>query len=761
MTRIVKRAAIAAAGIAALATMACAIFVALPLPQDMREPGPVPGLRIVDRHGLVLRSTRAPDGSRGGWVALADVHPEVIQAFVATEDRRFFEHHGVDPRGVLRAARDNLVAGDVVSGASTLSMQTARLLRPLPRTWPGKVGQALWALRLDAHLSKERILEIYLNRVPLGQGAVGVEAAARLYFGAPANQLSLGEAATLAALARAPSRDNPLVDRQRAKARREAVLRRMVAAGYASETDARRADAEPVLARQAAARFDAPHFTTRALLWAQGGGSEAERVVLRATGRPAPTGTWRTTLDLDLQRALEAEVRHTVDVLAERGARQAAIIVLDNPTGDILAWVGSPDFHADTAGQVDMVVSPRQPGSTLKPFLYALAFERGYTPASVLPDVPHTWSTTTGPYQPQNYDRRFRGPVRIREALASSYNVPAVDMTDRVGVPALLGTLHDAGFASLDRGADYYGLGLSLGNGEVTLLELANAYRALASGGVRRPWRWSLDSPVQEGGRRFVSPGAAALVLDVLSDPVARIPGFGTESALDLPFPAAAKTGTSRHFTDNWAVAATGRFTIAVWVGDFSGRPMQAVSGVTGAGPLLHRAALVTAKRYLPGNLPSPERVGATALPVCALSGMRSTPDCAAILEWFLPGTEPPTDTWQQGGVTRLPAEYGEWLAMGERENVQVADESGRDDRPRIVSPLDGDIYEVPPGTDARYATVALTAAAPDDRPVRWTVDGEPVPSARWRLRTGSHIVRAEWSGGADSVRITVRRTGQ
>lgn len=747
----VRHALLAGAAALALVAVACGAFVAWPVPAGVRSPGPVPGLVIQDRHGLVLRSTRAPDGSRGGWMPLADIDPKVIQAFIAAEDRRFLQHRGVDLRSVVRAMRDNIAAGRIVSGASTITMQVARLLRPLPRTWPGKIGQALWALRLETHLPKERILEIYLNRVPLGQAAVGVQAAASLYFGAHASHLGLGEAATLAALARAPSRDNPLVDAERARQRRDAVLARMVAQGFANPADAKRARDEPVLARQSDARFLAPHFTTR------------------IAGRPDHlAGTLRTTLDLRLQSELEAEVRHTIDVLRDRGARHAAVVVLDNPTGDVLAWVGSPDFHADTAGQVDMVVSPRQPGSALKPFLYALAFDRGYTPATVLPDVPRTWMTTTGPYQPRNYDRRFRGPVRIREALASSYNVPAVVLTDRIGVAPLLATLRAAGFTSLDRSAGYYGLGLSLGNGEVTLIELANAYRGLATGGVFTPWRWDLSSPPADfrTGRRFVSTGAAALVLDIMNDPVARIPGFGTETSLDFPFPAAAKTGTSRHFTDNWAVAATARFTVAVWVGNFSGQPMQGVSGITGAGPLLHRSMLVTARHYPPGTLPTPEIAGATAIPVCALSGLRVTPDCAKIIEWFLPGTEPlVADTWQHEGRTTLPSEYAEWLASLERPGLGIGgapSDDVSDQVFRILSPLDGDRYEVPPGTDARYATIPLTAspAAGKDWP-RWFVNEESVDGTRWRLRTGAHVVRAVWPNGQrDSVRIEVARIG-
>ncbi len=779
---------LSAGGLLAVALLAAAAWIAWPLPARVASPGPVPSLELRDRHGLLLRTTRSDEGARGGWMPLAALDPEIIQAFLAAEDHRFFQHHGVDGRAVLRALRDNVKGGYVVSGASTLTMQTARLLRPIGRGWTGKLRQTLWALRLEAHLDKSRILETYLNRVPLGQGAVGVAAAARLYFGAQASDVSLGQAAMLAGLAHLPSRENPLVSPDHARARRDLVLDRMRALGYATPADAQRARHEPVLSPGNTNRFAAPHFTTQLL---QRAGSA--------------TGTLHTTLDLDLQQAIEAEVRHTVATLHDRSARQAAAVVLDNRSGDILAWVGSPDFFADTAGQVDMVISRRQPGSALKPFLYGLAFDRGWTPASVLPDVPHTWSTTTGPYRPQNYDRRFRGPVRARVALASSFNVPAVWLADQLGAPALLATLRTAGFASLDRSADTYGLGLALGNGEVTLLELANGYRGIAGGGVWRPVRWLTDAALPAGRgasadiavstpratpgmaqpRRFMSGGAAALVLDILQDPVARIPGFGVETPLDYAFPAASKTGTSRHFTDNWAVTTTANFTVAVWVGNFSGSPMQGVSGISGAGPLLYRAVLQVARRYAPGALPTPAAVGAEAEPVCALSGLRATPGCASLVEWFLPGT-PPTrsDDWQRAGRTTLPPEYAEWLSLedadhpsspvlrngaaaaGEPANIAVSSTRGYatqpesrtlpDVRRRIVSPQDGDVYEVPVGVRPEFATLPLAALPADG--VRWRIDGRPFMGARWPIAEGRHEVSAEWPDGArDSVRINVR----
>jgi len=439
--------------------------------------------------------------------------------------------------------------------------------------------------------------------------------------------------------------------------------------------------------------------------------------------------------------------------------------VLDNASGGILAWVGSPDFFAAGNGQVDMVISPRQPGSALKPFLYGLAFDRGYTPASILPDVATVYQTGTGPYAPRNYDRRFHGPVRAREALGSSFNLPAVELANRLGTAELMATLARAGFQSLDRDAEHYGLGLALGNGDVTLLELANGYRAIANGGLWRPVRWLSDDGPGTESRRVMSAGAAALVTDILADPVARIPGFGPVTPLEFPFPAAAKTGTSRHFTDNWAAAITGGFTVAVWVGNFDGRPMEGVSGVTGAGPLLHRATLLAARRHEPGVLPTPERVGARPVTICRLSGLRAAAHCPASTEWFLPGTGTPhqCDWHREGGVT-LPAQYADWAASvrlaggaGEYTARRAASVDTGSSSFRITSPAAGDVYRFVPGVDPRYASIGLrTTGAAGPAPVRWWVDGAQVVGSRLLLVPGRHRIRARAGRQFDELVIDV-----
>jgi penicillin-binding protein 1C len=747
-----------AVGLVVLLLASVAAWVAWPLPGGLLDPGGELSLTLRDRHGVMLRSTRAADGNLARWLPLDRMDPDLLVAFLVMEDRRFYQHHGVDPAAVARALRDNLTSGRVVSGASTLTMQLARLLRPIDRSWLGKLEQTLWALRLEGHLSKQQILEQYLNRVPLGQGTVGVGAAARLYFDGSATTLSPGQAAMLAGLAHSPSSDNPLVSSGRAHARRTVALNRLRSLGYLTAVQVQDAQREPVLATGRSTPFLAPHFTTEWLRRADEDGT-------------SPNGAWRTSLDIELQETLEGEVRHTVELLKDRGGRQAAAVVLDNTTGQVLAWVGSPDFWADTAGQVDMVVSARQPGSALKPFLYGLAFDRGYTAASVLEDIAHTYQTSTGPYHPRNYDRRFHGPVRAREALASSYNVSAVELVDRLGYVTLWQDLHEAGFASLDRAPEHYGLGLALGNGDVTLLELANGYRALANGGVWRPVQWLAGPEAAPfanaaGERRVMSAGSAALVLDILSDPAARVPGFGLQTPFDFPFKVAAKSGTSRHFTDNWSVGVTGNFTVAVWVGNFSGQPMDGVNGVTGAGPLLHRAILATAKRYPPGDFLDPSRLGAVSVRICRLSGLLAGPDCPTTDEWFWPGSKPGRECdWHRDGQVSLPVEYAEWLRIEGQTDPGSVITPRRDTHPasettdfRITSPMEGDRYRIPPGVDPRYSTLALQAVgARPDEDVRWSVDGHPMGSGRWMLVRGGHAIRAETSSGRVSeVRITV-----
>jgi penicillin-binding protein 1C len=699
-----RRRCAVAVGLVGLGALAFWLWVvAVPFPEALLEASSVESRRILDRHGRLLREALNDQQGRGRWVSLSDeVSPWVPRAFIAVEDHRFESHPGVDPFGILRAARDNLRAGRVVAGGSTLTQQLVGQLVPTPRTLLGKLHEAVLALRLERAHDKHFILEQYVNRVPFGHGTMGIEAASRLYFDKPAVALSLAESALLAGIPRAPSRSNPWTDADRARARQHEVLSRMHILGVIDDAAWAQALAEPLRWAEPARAFSAPHFTA----------------FVRATDDTP--GERVTTLDLRVQRQVEAAVDEVLASLADKRVGQAAVLVLDTRSGEVLAWVGSRDFFGADDGQVDMILGRRQPGSTLKPFVYALGLEDGLTGASLMPDAPLFFETLTGDYRPRNYDRRFRGWVRLREALACSYNVPAVWLAHRVGLGRVFERLKAVGFDSLDQGPAHYGLGLALGNGEVRLLELTNAYRVLANGGVASPVRWQRDeTPVS--GERVLPKAVAQLLVDMLSDPNARAPAFGRPNALELPFDAFAKTGTSADFTDNWTVGASTAVTVGVWVGNFDGRPMEGVSGITGAGRLWHRVM----RDLHPG--PEPAQFARDALAereVCAETEPGDTRCTHRWVERFVPGTGP-----------------------------QPAPPARRKTGLRVVYPDADDVFSLMPDVPSEHARLHLRAEL-EGRPLgpehalRWEVDGTALPyapgvSTSWVATPGRHRVRA------------------
>lgn len=669
--------------------------VLVPFPEDALAPTTVESRRFHDRFGRRLREARNDADGRGAWRPLSELGPFVGPAFVAIEDHRFYDHVGIDPRGIARAVRDNLSAGRVVAGGSTISQQTAKLILPQGRTIIGKFREALWALRLERRLDKAAILEQYVNRAPFGHGTFGVEAAAQLYFGRPTRTLTLAQTALLAGIPRAPSQNNPFTDPDQARARQRQVLHRMREVGAITEESLAEALAEPVSFAPREHVFAAPHFTTWAL----------------ATADP---GDVHTTLDLDLQHAAEDAIASTLPALKDKAVDHAAAVVLHNRTGDVLAWVGSPDFFATDDGQNDMVVGLRQPGSTLKPFVYGLGLEQGFTAATRLPDLPLFFPTGLGDYRPRNYDRQFHGWVRLRTALANSYNVPAVWMAHQIDPGILLARLRDVGFTSLTRHAAHYGLGLALGNGEVQLIELANAYRALANDGKWSQFRWDMSEP-PPAQRPIMPTPIAHLLTDILSDSVARAPAFGRYGPLDLPFPAAAKTGTSTDFTDNWTVGYTTEVTVAVWVGNFDGRPMEGVSGITGAARLWNRIMRATEARFPPGEF---GHTGLARRPVC-LDDLPLEACQRTYEEWFLSNTEPP--------AVAAPPPL----------------------RLRVLFPDEGDRFGLDIDTPREYAQLQLRAEVPPGvDQVVWEVDGvAQVPvrapfSLWWTPTPGRHRLR-------------------
>jgi 1A family penicillin-binding protein len=573
-----------------------AIAAELPSPDALRaQSAGFVSTQIYDRNGHLLYEISDPSGGRRILVPYEQISPHLINATVATEDARFWHHPGVDPIGIVRAIFQNVKGGGIVSGASTIPQILVRnvLLSPEERTEQTllrKVREAVLASEVSRRYSKREILEIYLNEVNFGNLAYGVEAAAETYFGKKAGDLTLAEAALLAGLPQAPAYWDPYANWEGAKRRQAVVLDLMVEASYISQAEADAAKAEPLNLQPRQLDVKAPHFVTwvQQLLEQKYGADVLYRSGLRVT----------TTLDSRLQAIAQEEAQAQVAKLQDRHVTNAALVALKPDTGEVLAMLGSADFNNEEIdGQVNVALRPRQPGSSIKPINYVTAFEKGWTPATLIWDVTTQWVGAGGePYIPKNYDGKEHGPVLVRQALAQSLNIPAVKTLEFVGLPAMLDTARRMGITSLNR--TDYGLSLTLGGGEVTLLELTGAYGVFANGGKRVPPVAILKIEDAAGrvieeyqppaAEQVISPQHAYLITDILADNQARAPIFGANSPLKLSRPAAGKTGTTDDYRDGWTVGYTPDLVAGVWVGNADNTAMKGVAGAGGAAPIWH-----------------------------------------------------------------------------------------------------------------------------------------------------------------------------
>jgi len=642
------RAVVALVAMTLVAVLALVVaVVCFPYPAQRLSPNRGGPLLLVDRTGRALRSVPAPDGrpGRDRWVPLDRISSHAVLTLIASEDRRFFEHHGVDPWGILRAVWLNLRPGKRYGG-STITMQLMRMVHSAGqrRTLCNKIKEVVLALRVERALDKRAILEQYLNRVYFGHGAYGIEAAARTYFDRPGDCLSVGEAALLMVLVRGPSYYDPVRHRRRALDRRDHLFALLVAQGRLDPGEVTRARAQPLQIRIHPPAWRAPHFVDWVL--------STLPAAVRRRG-----GVVRTTLDLDLQRRMQRRVSEHVSELTERRVTQAGLVILDTRSGQVRAMVGSAGYREGADGQINIVTRRRHPGSALKPFVYALAIEQhGDSPATIVHDI-HDLPGSR--YRVQQLTQREHGPVRYREALAGSYNLAAVHVLEQVGVERLMSTLRHGGIGRLEGKPADYGLRLALGSAKVRLLDLAAGYGFLARGGrvrapagvidVRHPdgTRWQ---PRAAAERRLFSEQTSWLVTDMLADPVARRPMFGQELPVDLPYRVAVKTGTARGFADTVAVGVTRELTVAAWAGNFDGKPSQGVLAMRAAAPLV-RAGLLVASAGRELTLP-PRPSGLATAQVCPLSGMLAGPDCPHRKQ----------DHFLQG---RVPTERCSWHLQG------------------------------------------------------------------------------------------------
>ncbi len=612
------------------------IYIAwlLPLPDLFSENINAPTSKIYDRNGILLYEILQPESGKKTLVPLEKIPRHFIEATLAAEDINFYSHPGVDPGAIARALFFNIKEQRVVSGGSTITQQLVRnILGAGPnRDLSSKLMEAIYAVRLNNLYSKDQILELYLNKIYYGNMAYGAQSAALDFFGKNIYDLDPAQSSFLAGLPQSPSQYNPYVHFDLAKKRQKYVLDQMVKNNFISQQEADADVNEPLILRANKFKMKAPHFVNYVINQIE---QQYGEDLLIKGGLQI-----KTTLDYNLQLKAEEVIRQQVDKLNRNNVTSGALVSMDVKTGQVLAWVGSADyFDEGIDGSVDIVTSLRQPGSSIKPLTYLLAFEKGYTPATVILDIPTQFNTETGPYQPKNYDLAYHGPVRARTALASSFNIPAVKTLDFVGVENFIAFLNMLGISTLDKPAGFYGLALTLGGGEVRLIDMANAFNVIANFGVKKPdstileisdgkgsvlYKWD-----QPAGEYVLGPEGkqhAYQIIDILKDPLARMPGFGEGSVLELSRPAAVKTGTTRNFRDNWTIGFTPDLLTAVWVGNADATPMENVSGVDGAAPIwadFMEAALQ--------NVPKTEfekPPGLQEVEICSISGKLPTDLC-------------------------------------------------------------------------------------------------------------------------------------
>ncbi|MCE9666611.1 penicillin-binding protein 1C [Myxococcus stipitatus] len=777
--RIVKGLVAAAGGLVALAVVGVVAAWSLPLPARLHAP---PSVVMEYRDGTPAHVFLAPDERWRIATSAERIDPAYLRALLALEDKRFFTHPGVDPLAVARAAALNLARGRRVSGASTLTMQLVRMLEPRPRTFGSKVVESFRALQLELRLSKEEVLAAYLQFVPYGRNVEGVEAAALSYFGHTAAHLSPAEIATLLAVPQNPNRRFPVAENaERLVSARDEVARRLLEADALplGPDDAKSAPSE-VLDEVRATRApmelkafprDAPH----AAVW------------LRAQYPDLPR--LRTTLDLGTQRTVERLLRDASRELKPKGIHNGAAVVVDRERGDVLALVGNFDFFDERhGGQIVGFATPRSPGSALKPLLYAMGLDQGLVGSEQLvADIPMTY----GGYAPRNFDGRFQGLVRMEYALSQSLNMPFVRLLERVGVERFLATLRAAGVASLAQEPGYYGLSAAVGGIELTPLELAGVYVALAGDGRARTLRLVEDGTSRPEPVAWVSPGAAWLTRKALS--LRDRPDFPERRRLTgMPARVHWKTGTSFGNRDAWAAGSGPLHTAVVWLGNFDHSPSVHLVGAESAAPLLFDIleGLGPAGSDVPESEARPPD-DLMRVEVCAYSGHLPTEACPHRKGVYVRRTAVPTQpcpyhqrvevdvasglavgpTCKEGRRTESrvfvtwPATIRRWLEEQHRRLPEPpspapgCETGGARAAPGIVSPAEGHVVMLIPGVAADRQEVPLEAEASHERMLSWFVDGALLASARadervwWTPTPGTHEILVTDDRGLTSKR--------
>lgn len=706
----------------------------VPLPAKLLDPLPISPVYLA-ADGTPLRQLLSDEGQRTAIPVRYDEIPTaLIHATLSAEDKRFFSHAGIDLQAIARAVWDNLQARRVVSGASTLTQQLVKISadEKAPRTFFVKITESLQARHLEMIWDKERILTEYLNRVSYGNLLTGCRSAAQGYFDKPLQDLTTAEAATLASLPQSPTRLNPHKNFSAVQKRQRLILDLMVDHGWLTEEDRKQAEKEKLTLQTSMGGFTAPHAVELT--------SSKEGII-------------KTTIDKNIQSRVEQIIHHKLSLLAGKHVTQAAAVVIENQTGRVLALVGSRDFFATKDGQINGAWTPHSPGSALKPFTYLLALNHGFTAASILPDLPIEYATPTGLYRPENYDHRHHGPVTLRNALGNSLNIPAVRVLQQMGGETILhGTLKNLGLTTLDQSPEHYGLGLTIGNAPVRLMELANAYACLAREGEYRPW--TLEMTATAPATRFFPENTAYILADILSDNQARMMTFGPHSVIKTPFPCAVKTGTSTNYRDNWTLGYTPEFTVGVWVGNFDNTPMNDVSGITGAAPIFREIFLHLHETHGTTWYVEPASLAHATIDPRNGLGLDHALFKTRVSqeELFVPQTLPvsakETDYEPETGKAYIPRDYEGWLKREESslsELLALRVNTPGSAPPQIISPVDHSVFFLDPDLKQNGSNLLLTASPADS--IIWsspTLDIFKAGEQSYvKLVPGTHVIAA------------------
>lgn len=708
MIRPVWRVVIAGACAAALVLALATRLSMREFPADLESlTGTVVKSQILARDGTPLSYTLANDWNTTDLVPLTDMPPLLKTAFVVAEDQHFYEHHGVDWPARFAALWLDIRQGAAIRGASSITEQVVRMVHPRPRNLWSRWVEGFEAARLDARLTKAQILSFYLNQVPYTERRRGVLQASHFYFNRGLDTLSPGEALALAVLVRSPAGMDLRYNAPRARRALDQLADRLQKRGDLTAGQREQIRLQPWQIDDSAATLDASYFVMHALSLARG----------------APvTAQVRTTLDPHMQVTAQKIIDRALSELTKRHVGDAAVLVIDHRRNEILAWVvGKAGTSASDPPVVgyDTVLTPRQPGSTMKPLLYALALEHGWTAATMINDAELSESVGGGQHTFQNYSRRHYGPLRLRETLGNSLNIPAVKTLKFVGEDAFMARLHQMGITSLTQHPDFYGDGLALGNGEISLYEMAQAYTVLAREGRYKPLTLLMADSAGPSEETIVDPRAATLIGNILSDPDARMLEFGR--GLQFPVETAVKTGTSTDYRDAWAIAFDYQHTVAVWMGNLDG---SAMDGVTGAvGPAMVLRSLFSELNRDQDTRPLPLSRDLIAARICRRDGRLADDACEATTEWFLPGTLPsPEDVATEAAAPQFHI-------LQPTAGLQVAHD------PRMPTGFEALPMEIAPVQDLKR--------------VDWYVDGKLAattvdPHYPWPLQHGTHTLRAQ-----------------